>query len=137
MATKPNKIVATIHKLEIPATQIAGYAQDALVIVADHAPYTDGPMVIALAEESVIAFKALEQITGIKEENLYYDHGAWFIETGALHPAFPPFVETSLIMVVYNEVSGYVAAGWLSEFMVQMPKSQRQQVSEFLTEIWA
>jgi len=139
MATK---VVTTISKVQFSETY--QYREDTItehheaMVIQQSEGYSYArkchvsPQVLAIAQSENYAFQALEIATFMPRSCLSWDHGSY-----GQSPVHNPIYEGgAIIMVLHNDIQGFVAAGNLSSMIPEMSPQQILEVTYFLNAIW-
>jgi len=133
-ATVKITVVPTRDEFEIPNT--------CLVIEQSETTDQDGkflsdPDVLVIANTEQDAWYALAHVTSIKQSDVDYDHGSYYINNAEVEETTDSrYGGASLIMVVHTGLDGFIAAGNVMHFTQFMTPEQLAQVREYLNSIW-
>lgn len=100
-----------------------------VIIVESQKPQTL-PMICTIAETHQIAMYALQEAVGIREDQIFLEHGAY--ETTMQNRKYA----NAIIHEVSDNSDGFVGGGIIAMYTVFMTKKQIQDIAGFLNEIW-
>jgi hypothetical protein len=121
------------------------FPEDGLGAIVVTVPESEDPRILVIAESIFVAFWALQEVVGVHPEEIFYDHGGWYLGKNVNAP-----FQDALVQIVHDteerphdwpydfaSPSAWDGAMALSAFVRDITPKDMRVIAAFLLHPWS